>query len=138
MAFNNVIYEESKIAASAIAQYVVVTPDTTTDNQCFVAGGNTVDAIGVTTATVPTYGYEVPIAVQGWVKCRVAASLGAGARVSVASANGAIGPLAAVGFVGQPSLPIASQIPKYGIGRALNAAAAGDFTTIYLNPREVF
>lgn len=134
MAWNNVRRSQGAIAASALAQYVVVTPDTSTDNQVFTAGSANVDAIGVVfQATVPTYGYAVNVAIEGEVKCYVAASVGAGARVSVASANGAIGP--AVYPAAAPSGAAAGRL--YSIGRIIDAAAAGDLATIVLDPREI-
>lgn len=134
MAWNNVVRSLDAIAASALAQYVCVTFDSSTDNQVFTAGSANVDAIGVVyQATVPTYGYAVNIAMEGFVKCYVAASVGAGARVSVASANGAIGPV--VYPAAAPSGAAGAR--SYSIGRILAAAAAGDLATIELDPREV-
>lgn len=134
MAWQNVTRSEPKIAASALNQYVVVTPDTTTDNQVQVASTQNLDAIGVVyQATVPTYGYAVNIAVEGYVKVYFAASTGAGARVGVASTNGAVGPVIPSGPV--PSGPATARI--YSVGRALEAHAAGDIGVIRLDPREI-
>lgn len=133
MAWNNVLRSLPKIAASALAQYVVVTPDLTTDNQVTVASANGLDAIGVTyQATVPTYGYAVNVAVEGEVKVWFAASCGPGARVAVASNNGAVGPIIATGAAAS-----GATARTYSIGFTETGHAAGDLGTIHLDPREV-
>ena len=134
MAWLNVVRSEDKIAASALNQYVVVTPDTTVDNQVSVASTQNLDAIGVVyQATVPTYGYAVNVAVEGYVKVYFAASTGAGARVGVASTNGAVGPLNPSG----PAPSGAGTARLYSIGRAVESHSAGDLGTIFLDPRQI-
>lgn len=132
MAFNNVVRTLDCIAASNLAQYVVVTPDTTTNNQVVLASANGFDAIGVVyQATVATGGQAVNIAYDGDVKVMFAASCGPGQRVGVASTNGAVGPLIATG-----AAPSGATARVYSIGISMEAHAAGDLGTIRLNTRE--
>jgi hypothetical protein len=132
MAWKNEGFVLPKIAASAIAQCVCVKGDTTTDNQVFVAGANTDDVIGVTIATVPTYGLSVGVQVEGVAKVLVAASVGAGVRVSVASSNGAIGPVAAPASSG---VPVGA--PVYSLGVIQEARGAGEYGSVFIDPREI-
>lgn len=134
MSWNNVKMTLPKIAASALAQYVVVVPDTTTDSQVFTAADNTVLPVGVALATVPTYGYEAGIAVEGVVKVLVAASIGAGALAHVASSNGAIGPIAASGVVASTA---AGQAARFAVGVVQEARAAGEYASLFISPREI-
>lgn len=134
MAWNNVLRSLPKIAASALNQYVCVTNDATTDNQVSVASTPNLDAIGVVyQATVPTYGYAVNIAVEGEVKVYFAASTGAGARVGVASTNGAVGPVNPSG----PAPSGAGTARIYSIGFTESPHAAGDLGTVHLDPRQI-
>lgn len=138
MSWQNVKNTLPKIAASALAQYVVVQGDTTTDEQVYTAGSNNVDLIGVSLASVPTYGYAAAIAVEGVVKILVAASVGANARVTVASSNGAIGPISASGVLPSGVGPSGNeQLPRYSIGVTQSARAAGEYASVFLDPREI-
>jgi hypothetical protein len=134
MAYNNVLRSLNAIAASALNQYVCVTPDTTTANQVSVASTQNLEVLGVVyQATVPTYGYAVNIAREGEVKVYFAASCGAGIRVSVASTNGAVGPAVASG----PAASGVTTARVYSVGYTMEAHAAGDLGTIILDPREI-
>ena len=138
MSWQNVKQTLPKIAASAIAQYVVVANDPTTDSQVLTAGSVGQDQIGVSLATVPTYGYSIPIAVEGVTKILVAASVGAGARVAVASTNGAIGPIAASGVLASGVGPSGTMQPtRYSIGVIQEARAAGEYGSVFIDPREI-
>lgn len=119
-----------KIAASALAQCICVTLDTVND-QVYTAASNNIDAIGVTVATVPTYGYSAAVQVDKVAKVLVAASVGPG-RVSVASSNGAIGPVAAPASSG---VPVGT--PVYSIGYINEARAAGEYASVFIDPREI-
>lgn len=134
MAWINVLRSLPKINASAIGQYLCVTPDTTTDNQVTVASTPNLDCIGVTyTASLATYGYACNVAVEGEVKVWFAASTGAGARVGVASTNGAVGPVNPSG----PAPSGAGTARIYSVGFTETAHAAGDLGTIHLDPRQI-
>lgn len=131
MAWKNEQTVLPKIAASALAQYICVKNDTV-DDQVFTAGANTDDVIGVSLATVATYGYSAGIQVEGVAKVLVCASVGAGARVSIGSSNGAIGPVAAPASSG---VPVGA--PVYSLGVIQEARAAGEYGSVFLDPREV-
>lgn len=133
MAWKNEGMVLPKITASAIGQYVVVTADTTTDNQVFVAGSANVDGIGVSQASVPTYGLAIGVQVEKVSKILVVASVGAGARVSVASANGGIGP--AVYPAAAPSGAAAAK--SYSIGVIQEARLPGEYGSVFIDPREL-
>jgi hypothetical protein len=133
MAWKNEGLVLPKVTASAIGQYVCVQNDTTTDSQVFVAGSCNVDAIGVSQASVPTYGLSIGVQVDKVAKILVAASVGAGARVMVASANGGIGP--AIYPAAAPSGAAAGRV--FSIGVIQEARNAGEYATVNIDPREI-
>lgn len=131
MAWKNEGLVLPKIAASNIAQYVCVKNDTVND-QVIVAGANSDDVIGVSQASVPTYGMALGVQVDKVAKVLVAASVGAGARVSVASTNGGIGPVAAPASSG---VPVGT--PVYSLGVIQEARAAGEYGSVFIDPRQI-
>lgn len=126
-----------KIAASAIAQYVVVTNDLTTDEQVITAGSSNVEAIGITNATVPTWALAAGVVVEGVTKVLVVASTGAGARVGVASSNGGVGPVIGSGMATALGSALGAAGARYAIGTLQEARAAGEFGSVHLDPRQV-
>ena len=122
-----------KIAASAIGQYVCVQNDTTTDSQVIVAGSSNVDVTGVSQASVPTYGMSIGIQVEKVSKVLVAASVGAGVRVMVASANGGVGPAAFPAAA--PSGSAGAR--AYSVGIIQEARGAGEYGSVHIDPREL-
>lgn len=118
-------------AASALAAFVPVTLDTVND-QVVLADSTGDDVIGLTIATVATYGYSVAVVTDGKAKAVCGASVGAGARVAIASTNGALGPAAAAGGAGGASLGA-----RYQVGLTLRAYAAGDIMTVLLDPGQI-
>lgn len=93
-------------------------------------------ALGLTIATGASVGNTVAVAYAGEAKAIAAASLGAGAWVGIASTNGALGP------IGPSGLPVhvgsaGAVEPKFMIGRAKRAAAAGAIFTVILDPRQI-
>lgn len=132
MSWQNVKLTLPKIAASAIGMYVPVVGDATVDGQVVAAATVSQDTIGVSLATVPTYGYGIPIAVEGVTKMLVAASVGANARVGVASTNGGIGPVTATG-----AAPSGATARIYSIGITQEARAAGEYASVFIDPREI-
>ncbi|MCL4836422.1 MAG: hypothetical protein KJ058_00465 [Thermoanaerobaculia bacterium] len=100
-----------------------------------VASGNE-DVIGLTIATGASVGNTVGVAVAGYAKAVAAASLGAGCRVGVASTNGALGPVGASGLAAHVASAGAVE-PKFQVGRALEAAAAGAIFTVLVDPQQI-
>lgn len=137
MSWQNVKLTLPKVAASAIGMYVVVANDQTTDGQVIPAGSAGQDAVGVSLASVPTYGYGIPVAVEGVVKVLVAASIGAGARAKVASTNGAIGPVVGSGLATALGSALGAAGAVYSIGWVHEARAAGEYASLFIDPREV-
>lgn len=129
-------------AASAIAQYVPVR---------FVGdahggfGGSSLSetvvrtgswnelALGMTIATVATYGQEVAVQVNQVTKGVAGASLGAGAPVGVGSTNGILVPLLATGGAASANLVGT----RFAVGIALKNAAAGDFFPLLVKPDQI-
>ena len=60
------------------------------------------------------------------VKMVAGASIGHGAEVGVASANGAVGPIAG-----------ASGVVRHSIGQSCTVAAPGEVFSVYVNPRQL-
>lgn len=60
------------------------------------------------------------------VECLAAASLGAGAGIGFASTNNTVGPLAA-----------ASGVNRQQFGKALQAAADGEYFEVFVNPKQL-
>jgi hypothetical protein len=117
-------------AASALAQYVAVRLDTATDNQALVASSSGFDVLGIVAATAATYGNLVPVTVLGVEKALCVASVGAGARVGVASTNGGLGPIVPTGAAASGAAR------TYAIGRSLMAAAPGTFFSVLIDPEQ--
>lgn len=113
-------------AASLVNPFVPVALDTVNDQVVPIASNNVRPfAInGPATAAqgeaVAVYGENVE------AKAVAVASLGAGAEVGVASANGALGPVSA-----------ASGITRFAVGQARSAAGAAERFTVVFKPRQV-
>ena len=87
---------------------------------------NTVEPIGVTISAASAVGDPVAVyhgAAGNVVKAVAAASLGHGADVGIASNNGDLGPVAA-----------ASGAARFRVGKSLQAAAAGETFSVYVDP----
>lgn len=133
MAWNNVLRSYDAIAASNLNQYVVVTGDTTTNNQVLVASSSGLEPVGVVfQATVASFGLAVNIARLGEVKVFFAASTGPWADVAVASTNGAVGPVIPTGAAAS-----GASARTWVIGQSPEAHAAGDLGVVILNIREL-
>lgn len=137
MSWQNVKQTLPQIAASAVGMYVVVKKDATTDSQVVTAGSQNDDAIGISLATVPTYGYAIPVAVEGVTKVLVIASSGAGARMSVGSTNGGVIPVIASGLATGLGSALGAQGIRYSVGVLQEARAAGEFGSLFIDPREI-
>lgn len=133
MAYTNHGERLSLKAASAIAQNVPV---------MFLPGGSALDltvqragsvndiAVGMTIATVASYGDPVAVVVSGEAKAIAGASLGAGALVGVGSTNGILIPQS-------PSAAATAMELRTIVGRALVNAAAGDVFTIQVKAEQI-
>lgn len=120
-------------AASAIAQYVPVTPvpaGSSLSETVYRAGSLNDMPIGFTIATIATYGLEVGVVVSGVVKGVAGASLGAGALVGVGSTNGILIPQAA-------SFAATAMALRWAVGVALKNAAAGDYFPVLVKPDQI-
>lgn len=95
------------------------------------------DVIGLTRATVGTYGKAEPIVVRGIAEGLAAASIGAGALVGIASTNGALGPIVPSGLSTALGSALGAQTLRYVVGRSLHNVAAGETFSLFLNPSEV-
>lgn len=129
----------SLVFASAMGQYLPVFMNlaSSRDRVAVPAGTIADDVIGLTRATVGTYGLAETVVVGGFAKAIAAASLGAGARVAVGSTNGKLIPITPSGIgTGLGSALGAADI-RYMIGRSLEAAAAGAIFTVLLDPGQV-
>lgn len=136
MAYTNHGERLSLKAASAIAQNVPV---------MFLPGGSALDltvqragsindiAVGMTIATVATYGDPAAVIVSGEAKGIAGASLGAGALVGVGSTNGILIPLIASNIA---SVADGSGL-RFVVGRALVNAAAADVFTIQIKAEQL-
>lgn len=123
-------------AASAIAQYVPVTPvpaGSSLSETVYRAGSINDYPLGFTIATVGTYGQEVSVQYSGVVKAVAGASLGAGALLGVGSTNGILIPMT-------PS-NIASAANGTGVrwsaAVALKNAAAGDIMPVLVKADQI-
>lgn len=121
-------------AASNLSAYVPVKAGAS-NGQVILSTANTDDVIGLTYATVATFGTDAQIVYFGVAKAIAATTIAYGARVAVGSTNGALGPLTPSG-VG--SILGVTQAPRYSLGRALTAAAAGDVFSVILERAEIF
>jgi hypothetical protein len=137
MSWQNVKQTLPGVAASAVAMYAVLKRDLTVDNQYFTAGSVNDDAVGISLATVPTYGYAVPVAVEGVTKVLVIASSGAGARMSVGSTNGGVIPVIPSGLATSIGSALGVQGLRYSIGVLQEARAAGEYGSLFIDPREI-
>lgn len=137
MSWQNVKQTLPGIAASALAMYAVVKKDVTTDSQYFTAGSALDDQVGISLATVATYGYVFPVAVEGVTKVLVIASAGAGARMTVGSTNGGVIPIAASGLATALGSALGAQGLRFSIGVLQEARAAGEFGSLFIDPRQV-
>lgn len=90
-------------------------------------------ALGMTIATVATYGQEVAVQFTQVTKGIAGASLGAGAPVAVGSTNGILVPVQATGGAASANL-VAT---KFSVGIALKNAAAGDYFPVLLKPDQI-
>lgn len=125
------------VAASALAQYVAVAKDFTVDGQVITAGSVGQDVAGVNQASVPSYGLAANVVIEGYSKIIMAASTGAGARVAVASTNGAVGPITGSGLATALGSALGAAGARYSIGVLQEARAAGEIGTILVDPRQV-
>jgi hypothetical protein len=113
-------------AASAIGYAVAVAGDTTTKEQAIPGGAVGQVLLGLSIASTPTYGSPVAVVRSGVAKGVAAASLGPFCYVGPGSANGALGPMAAVVASG-----------GHAVGIALEAAVAGQYFAVLLNPGQL-
>jgi hypothetical protein len=120
-------------AASAIAQYVPVTPvpaGSSLSETVYRAGSVNDMPLGFTVATIATYGLEAAVQINGVVKGIAGASLGAGALVGVGSTNGILIPLV-------PSAAATAMALRWAAGVALKNAAAGDYFPVLVKPDQI-
>lgn len=129
---------ESFIAASQIGAYLPVFQNIASSRDDYVVPQTVVNGeiIGLTIATVPTYGDPVAVVLSGRAKAICAASVGAGALVGVASTNGALGPVLPSGITAHIGSG-GDVAARYAVGRTLKAYAAGDVMTVIVDPRQV-
>lgn len=128
-------------AASAIGMYVPVrfvgdphiTGGSALSETVMRAGSYNELAIGMSIATIATYGLEAAVLVQGVGKGVAGASLGAGAPVAVGCTNGILIPLLATG--GPASANLVG--PRFSVGIALKNAAAGDIFPVLIKPDQI-
>lgn len=140
MSHKNEGFTLTKIAASAVPQYVAVTAVVGTgagDNAYCVAASCNVDVLGLSIATVPTYGYEGAVVVGGITKGWVIASAGAGARMMVGSTNGGLIPITASGLATALGSALGAQGLRFAVGILQEARAAGEYGSIHLDPRQI-
>jgi hypothetical protein len=125
MAFVQHRQTDTYLAASTIAEHVAVKLDTT-EGQCVLAASSNVKPFGLTD-TAASQGNAVTVIEQTSIaKAVCAASVGPGAIVGVASANGALGPVSG-----------ASGSTVWSIGESRTNAAAGETFSVYINPRQL-
>ena len=124
------------VAASPIGQYVAVKQNPGVNNS-FVVNASSLDApFGLTYATSASAGVPIAVIWSGVAKAIAAASLGAGCFVAVASPNGRLGPVAAVGVAS--GVTDGTLVPRYVVGRAMENAAAGATFAVALDVHELF
>lgn len=124
---------ESYKAASAINAYAAVQLDTTAFQVLPASGASNgvAPAYGLAMATAASF-TNVPVQVGGWGKAIAAASLGVGCFVGAGIGTTSLVPIAASGVA---SALGAVQYPKYVLGVALEAAAAGAIFTVAIRPQ---
>jgi hypothetical protein len=128
------------IAASAMGQGVVVFMNVASarNETVIPADSSARDPLGITIASIATYGQEVAVITHRVAKARAAASVGAGARVHAASTNGALGPVTASAFFGASQGPSAGLVAaKFSVGKALTSAAAGEYFACLVDPQQI-
>jgi hypothetical protein len=119
-------------AASAVGYGVAVMGDITTKEQAFPAGSVGAIQLGLSIASTPTYGYSLAVVRSGVAKAVAAASLGAFAPVGPGSTNGALGPVIATGAAAS-----GTGARTYVSGMALEAAVAGQYFAVLLDPQQL-
>lgn len=139
MAYTGKQESQSLKVASAMGAYLPVFMPiaSSVDETVVPANSVTQDVVGLTRATVGTYGVPAAIVVGGIAKAVAAASLGAGARVGIASTNGALGPVTPSGLSTALGSALGAAGARFQVGRALHAAAAGAFFSVLLDPAEI-
>lgn len=83
---------------------------------------------GITTASAPTPGQNVPVQTGGWAKAIAGASVGIAGYVGAGVGTSALVPVMPSGMASSP---------RFAIGIALEAAAAGAIFTVSIHPGEV-
>ena len=127
----------SVTAASAYLFGVAVMGDPASDEKMLAAGSIGAEGIGISAATVATYGLDSQVVFRGVAKGLVAASLGAWARVGPANASGALGPALASGQLASSGASAGLYPARYSVGQALAAGVAGDIIPVLLDPRQI-
>ena len=113
-------------AASAVNPHQAVELVGTTLAIVLPLATNGREGLGVVDASAPAEGQVTIYGQDNLVRGIAVASLGVGADVAAASANGALGPV-----VG------ASGITRWRVGKAVEAAAAGERFTFIVSPRQL-
>lgn len=115
-----------KLAASnAMAAHRPV-QDTAVKDRVGPVATNNVQVLGVSIATAASAGDPHAVVDRGVVKLLAVASIGAGAEVMVASANGGVGVAAA-----------ASGFTRWSVGISQTPAAVGDTFSVLLRQRQL-
>lgn len=118
-------HKESLTSASAIADKRPVKLDTV-ESQVVLCATSGHEPLGFTIASAAQGGALAVHGRDNVVKAVAAASLGYGAKVGVASTNGALGPVAA-----------ASGVVTWAVGEARGPAAAGETFSVRVNPEKL-
>ncbi len=127
-------------AASAISQYVPVTPlpaASALSETVYAAGSVNDMPLGFTTATVASPGDPVSVQFSGVVKGVAGASLGAGAPVAVGSTNGILIPLLPSGLSTALGSAIGAAELRWSVGVALKNAVAADLFPVLLKAAQI-
>lgn len=127
------------VAGSAIAQWAPVYQNIASTRDEVVLPANSIaqDIVGLTIATVATPGDPAAVVVSGRAKAVCAASVGAGARVGIASTNGGLGPLVPSGLSTALGSALGAGGLRFAVGRTLKSYAPGEVMTVLLNPQQV-
>lgn len=125
--------------ASAVGAYLPVFAPvgSSRDETVVPAGSQNHEVIGLTRATVGTYGEAAPIVVFGIAKAYAAASIGAGALVGVGSTNGRLIPIVPSGLSTALGSALGAAGLRFAVGRALHAVAADGIFSVLVDPRQV-
>jgi hypothetical protein len=114
-------------AASAILPGQAVSLNTgDTEREVLPVATSNVEAFGIALASAGPQDAVTIFEEHSVVKVTALASLGAGANIGVASANGALGIVSA-----------ASGSVVHAIGKSVSAAAAGESFGLYIRPRQL-